>query len=61
MLDEAWTLEVQESNYVVVRAAGTLANGTFRCSACGYGVTINAALPRCPMCSGETWEADGSA
>jgi rubrerythrin len=60
MLDEAWIRVREEPEYVEFRAAGTPAHGTFRCSACGYGVTINAELPRCPMCGGKTWEPEDS-
>ena len=38
-------------------AAGAKATGQYRCSGCGYGVTVRSELPVCPMCSGETWEA----
>jgi rubredoxin len=38
-------------------AAGTRVTGQYRCSECGYGITIRSELPRCPMCSGTTWEA----
>lgn len=34
---------------------GDRAAGPHRCAECGYGVCV-AELPRCPMCSGETWE-----
>ncbi len=37
------------------RPAGDEASGEFRCVACGYGITIARALPRCPMCAGEAW------
>ena len=37
--------------------AGHAARGDFRCQDCGYGVTIQRALPVCPMCRGEHWEA----
>jgi rubrerythrin len=56
MLDEAWVRTRVEAEYVEFHAMGTPAEGTFRCSSCGYGVTINRELPRCPMCGGETWE-----
>jgi hypothetical protein len=36
--------------------AGNQAKGEFHCADCGYGVTVYTTLPRCPMCSGETWE-----
>jgi Zn finger protein HypA/HybF involved in hydrogenase expression len=35
---------------------GDPAAGEFRCSECGYGVTVSRVLPRCPMCGGEGWE-----
>jgi rubrerythrin len=60
MLDEGRTRTRVSPDYVEFRATGMPANGTFRCSACGYGVTINAELPRCPMCGGETWEPEDS-
>ena len=37
-------------------AAGEPAAGDFRCSECGYGVSVSRTLPRCPMCRGEAWE-----
>jgi predicted Zn-ribbon and HTH transcriptional regulator len=37
-------------------AAGDAAVGEFRCSECGYGVSVYRVLPRCPMCSGTSWE-----
>ncbi len=36
--------------------AGEPAKGEFHCSECGYGVTVHSSLPRCPMCSGGSWE-----
>ncbi len=36
--------------------AGSRAKGEYRCSDCGYGVTIYRELPRCPMCQSESWE-----
>jgi rubredoxin len=61
MLDEAWRREVGEGDYVEFLHAGTAATGEFRCSNCGYGVTVQTALPLCPMCAGSTWESsDGS-
>jgi len=35
---------------------GSIATGPYRCSGCGYGVTVRTTLPRCPMCSGEQWQ-----
>jgi hypothetical protein len=37
--------------------AGKAARGDFRCTDCGYGVTIRRTLPACPMCRGEDWDA----
>ena len=42
--------------FVSFFAAGEPAVGDFRCSACGYGVSVSRALPYCPMCRGVTWE-----
>ena len=36
--------------------AGAEAAGAFRCAGCGYGVTVTARLPACPMCAGTTWQ-----
>lgn len=37
--------------------AGAPAKGEYRCSGCGYGVTVYTQLPRCPMCgAGDAWE-----
>ncbi len=43
--------------FVLFFAAGEPAVGDFRCSTCGYGVSVSRTLPRCPMCRGEAWEA----
>jgi rubredoxin len=37
-------------------AAGEAVVGEFRCSGCGYGVSVSRTLPRCPMCQGDVWE-----
>jgi rubredoxin len=42
---------------VAFLAAGDPAVGEFRCSECGYGVSVSRTLPRCPMCGGRVWEA----
>jgi rubrerythrin len=44
------------ARYVTVVCAGERAAGDFHCSECGYGVSVQKRLPRCPMCSGESWE-----
>jgi rubredoxin len=36
--------------------AGARAKGEFRCSGCGYGITVHRELPTCPMCRGTEWE-----
>jgi hypothetical protein len=42
--------------FVPFYPAGAEAKGEFRCSDCGYGVTVTTALPPCPMCSSGSWE-----
>lgn len=37
-------------------AAGTQGSGEYVCADCGYGITVRAALPVCPMCRGSAWE-----
>jgi rubrerythrin len=46
-------------DYVPFHAAGEAAGGEYRCAECGYGVTVWTKLPRCPMCSGVSWEQSG--
>lgn len=36
--------------------AGLPAQGEYVCSSCGYGISVRATLPQCPMCRGELWE-----
>jgi rubrerythrin len=57
MLDEARRLRPADGDYVEFVTAGSPARGAYRCSGCGYGVTVHATLPQCPMCSGTAWEA----
>ena len=57
MLDEGRRLDSNEGEYIEFAIAGTSVAGEFRCSGCGYGVTVQTALPHCPMCAGTTWEA----
>jgi hypothetical protein len=45
-----------EGDYVEFHDAGTQAKGQYRCSGCGYGITIHDELPDCPMCAGTVWE-----
>jgi hypothetical protein len=42
--------------------AGAAAKGEYRCTGCGYGVTVYRQLPQCPMCGADdAWEQrDGS-
>ena len=56
MLDEARRLDAGEGDYVEFATTGSPVTGAYHCSECGYGVTVQATLPRCPMCSGTTWE-----
>jgi hypothetical protein len=42
--------------YIAFVAAGSRATGQYRCAQCGYGITIHAKLPVCPMCAGTSWE-----
>jgi hypothetical protein len=56
MLDQAARGDTAGGDYVEFVTAGTPATGAYHCSECGYGVTVHAELPRCPMCSGTTWE-----
>jgi len=50
-------LETLEAvGYVDFFATGDAAAGEFHCGECGYGVIVSRELPRCPMCSGTTWE-----
>ena len=46
--------------YVQFWSTGARAKGEFHCSECGYGVTVNRELPRCPMCGGAIWERAAS-
>ena len=57
MLDQAREGATADAEYVEFAATGTPAAGAYQCSECGYGVTVHDKLPRCPMCSGTTWEA----
>jgi len=61
MLDEGRMLDPGDGDFVQFLRAGTDAQGDFYCSGCGYGITVQAALPQCPMCAGTTWEAAGGA
>jgi rubredoxin len=56
MLDQVRKGETAAGEYVDFVEAGTRAVGAYHCSACGYGITVYAELPSCPMCAGTTWE-----
>jgi rubredoxin len=56
MLDEARKLDSAGGDFVEFVRTGAPAAGAFHCSGCGYGVVVQASLPRCPMCGGTTWE-----
>jgi rubrerythrin len=56
MLDEARQLRAQDGDFVAFVASGSPALGAYHCSGCGYGVTVQTTLPKCPMCGGTTWE-----
>lgn len=60
MLDESRRLDVHDGDFVEFAATGAVQPGAYHCSGCGYGVSVQAKLPRCPMCSGTTWEAVGA-
>jgi rubrerythrin len=47
---------VPDDGFVDFYAAGETVAGEFRCSRCGYGVSVRRALPMCPMCGGRAWE-----
>jgi rubrerythrin len=44
------------ADYVPFVGAGERAVGEYHCSICGYGVSVQQRLPRCPMCRGAAWE-----
>jgi rubrerythrin len=56
MLDEAWHAAHGDGDFVEFVIAGAAARGEYHCSDCGYGVTVHAILPQCPMCAGTHWE-----
>jgi rubrerythrin len=53
---EPATPKAASDDFVEFFASGAVAKGEFHCSECGYGVTVHAELPPCPMCGGESWE-----
>jgi rubredoxin len=58
MLDDGLTNEPDGGDFVPFQRAGASAAGAFRCADCGYGVSVQSGLPRCPMCGGATWEPE---
>jgi rubredoxin len=56
MLDEGRQASPDDGEFIEFVKTGATVAGSYRCSACGYGVTVRSILPRCPMCSGDTWE-----
>jgi rubrerythrin len=56
MLDETRSLGQGAEEYVEFFSAGSADPGEYRCASCGYGVTVQSTLPRCPMCAGTSWE-----
>jgi rubredoxin len=57
MLEKVSLENADLGDFVQFSETGARASGAFRCASCGYGVTVQVALPRCPMCAGTTWEA----
>jgi predicted RNA-binding Zn-ribbon protein involved in translation (DUF1610 family) len=60
VLNELMMVGAGDGDFVEFVTTGTAVAGAFRCSSCGYGVTVQTALPTCPMCGGTTWEQDAS-
>jgi rubrerythrin len=56
VLEQARKDDTETGEYVQFVVTGTAVAGAYHCSQCGYGVTVHAELPQCPMCSGTTWE-----
>jgi rubrerythrin len=50
------TMRDEKDDFVEFQEAGDPAKGQYRCSGCGYGVTVHDELPTCPMCAGTSWE-----
>ena len=61
MLDDGRGIDRDDGDFVPFWQAGAHVAGAFRCSACGYGVTVQTGLPHCPMCGGATWEPQPAA
>jgi rubredoxin len=56
MLEEAGQTRAADGDFVEFASAGAVAEGDYHCSSCGYGISVRAALPSCPMCAGTVWE-----
>jgi hypothetical protein len=56
VLDQEVASGGDADDFVQFHKAGTPVKGEFHCAECGYGVTVQAKLPRCPMCGGSSWE-----
>jgi rubrerythrin len=57
MLDQAREDSTADGDYVDFCVTGARASGEYHCADCGYGVTVQATLPLCPMCGGTSWES----
>jgi hypothetical protein len=57
VIENVWAQGVPDDGYVQLYATEDVAEGSFRCAECSYGVSVSAALPACPMCAGRVWEA----
>jgi hypothetical protein len=55
-MPESTGVEERSTGFVQFWSTGDSVKGEFHCAECSYGVTVYRALPRCPMCGGETWE-----
>ena len=55
MVSTPRALEEATSEPAPAWTSGMRAKGEFRCSDCGYGVTVYRSLPVCPMCQGTNW------
>lgn len=60
MLDTPWGEQSgtssEDPGWVEFLPTGTRTAGAYHCAECGYGVTVHATLPQCPMCAGTSWE-----
>lgn len=56
MVDQGVRTGEGEDAFVEFHVAGDAATGEFHCADCGYGITVQAKLPICPMCAGRAWE-----